>query len=218
MLRVLPAEELSWGKDYGHRMSTPAPNLPSRPGPYTVEEYFRLVEEGVLGPDDRVELLEGVIVPMPPSNPPHAHAVTISMRRLIMAVGERAVVRGHSTYVAGVRSAPEPAVAVVAGSTKDLRKRHPSAAILVVEVADSSLAMDRLTKSALYARNDVPEYWIINLRHGCVEVYRRPDPAAGLYRDIRVAAANETLTLVGLPDVEIAVADLLPSRPDDDEH
>jgi Uma2 family endonuclease len=198
-------------------MSTPAPNLPSRPGPYTVEEYFRLVEDGVLGPDDRVELLEGVIVPMSPSGPAHAHAVAILMERLIRAVGMRAVVRGQSTYVAGARSAPEPDVAVVVGRSRDFWTRHPSAAILVVEVADSSLPTDRLTKAALYARNDVPEYWIVNLRHGRVEVYRQPDATAGLYRDIRVAAEDETLTLAGLPDVEIAVADLLPSRPDDDE-
>ncbi|MCW5892122.1 MAG: Uma2 family endonuclease [bacterium] len=198
-------------------MSTPAPSLPSRPGPYTVEEYFRLVEDGVLGPDDRVELLEGVIVPMPPANPPHANAVSILMQRLILAVGGRAIVRGQSTYVASLRSAPEPDVAVVTGSSDDYWKRHPNAALLVVEVADTSLATDRLTKAALYARNEVPEYWIVNLRHGRVEVYRRPDAAAGLYRDIRVAAEDETLSLVALPDVAIAVADLLPGRPADDD-
>ena len=63
-------------------MSTPAPNLPSRPGPFTVEEYFRLVEDGVLGPDDPVELLEGVIVPMPPANPRHGNQVAALTKRL----------------------------------------------------------------------------------------------------------------------------------------
>jgi Uma2 family endonuclease len=198
-------------------MSTPGPEMPSRPGPYTVEQYFRLLEDGVLGPDDRVELLEGVIVPMSPANPAHANAVSILMQRLIVAVGNRGVVRGQSTYVAGQWSAPEPDVAVVAGSFDDYWTGHPSAAILVVEVADSSLATDRLTKAALYARHGVSEYWIVNLRHGRVEVYRRPDAASGLYRDIRVAAKDETLTLVGLPDVAIAVAHLLPDRTDDGE-
>lgn len=196
-------------------MSTPAPNLPSRPGPYTVEEYFRLVEDGVLGPDDRVELLEGVIVPMSPSGPAHAHAVAILGRLLTLGIGERAIVRSQSTFVAGRMSAPEPDIAVVPEDA--YWRHHPDGAVLVVEVSDSSLATDRLTKAALYARNGIPEYWIVNLRHGRVEVYRQPDAVAGLYRDIRVAANDETLPLVGLPDVAIAVADLLPDRPDDDE-
>jgi Uma2 family endonuclease len=197
-------------------MSTPAPNLPSRPGPFTVEEYFRLVEDGVLGPDDRVELLEGVIVPMPPANPRHGNQVAALTKRLVMAVGDRAVVRVQTTYVAGPMSAPEPDLVVVPGTLDDYWDETPSAALLVVEVADSSLATDRLTKGALYARNGIPEYWIINLRHGRIEIYRTPDAVAGLYRDIRVAAENETLTLVGLPDVRIAVADLLRGRPADD--
>lgn len=197
-------------------MSTPAPSLPSRPGPYTVEQYFRLAEEGVLGPDDRVELLEGVIVPMSPANPPHANEVAALTKLFVMALGDRALVRVQTTFVAGPMSAPEPDISVVPGTLGDYWKAHPRAALLVVEVADSSLATDRLTKAALYARAGIPEYWIVNLRHGRVEVYRQPD-ATGLYRDIRVAAEHETLTLVALPDVCLAVADLLAGRPADDE-
>ncbi|MGH7337972.1 MAG: Uma2 family endonuclease, partial [Myxococcota bacterium] len=150
-----------------------APNESTR---ITVERYFDLVEAGVLSEDDRVELLEGVIVAMTPSNPPHAAAVTMVTRALFRAVGERASVRTQCALVLTPYSCPEPDVAVVPGSDRDYISTHPATALLVVEVADASLQQDRITKAAIYAAAGIPDYWIVNLRNGVVEVMRAHRP------------------------------------------
>ncbi len=193
-------------------MSDLAPSQPSEPTRLTVERYFGLVETGVLSEDDRVELLEGVIVAMAPSNPPHDSCVTRATLALLHAVRERAVVRPQCSLVIGRHSVPQPAVAVVPGSLSDHDSRHPDSALLVVEVADSSLQQDRLTKSAIYAAAGIPEYWIVNLRQGVLEVLRDPDPPRAHYRDVRTLRGGEGVELATLPGVVVAVADLLPSR------
>jgi Uma2 family endonuclease len=193
-------------------MADLTPAVPSEPTRMTVERYFGLVEAGVLSEDDRVELLEGVIVAMTPSNPPHAAAVGLVTRALMLALGDRAAIRTHCTIVLPPWSAPEPDVAVVAGSHHDYATAHPQTALLVVEVADSSLLQDRLSKAAIYAAARIPEYWIVNLRAGVVEVMRDPDREQARYRDVRAYAEGARIALVEIP-AEVSVADLLPARP-----
>jgi len=180
------------------------------PPRYTVDRYFALVDEGVLGPDDRVELLEGVIVAEPPSDPPHASGVSLAYAALMTAVGERAAIRVQLPLIVGQHSVPEPDVAVVPGRLRDYSTRHPTTALLVIEVAKSSLIQDRLTKAAIYATAGIPEYWIVNLRARRVEVYRAPEPAAGKYADVRVSSQGERIELVALAGTTVAVDDLLP--------
>jgi len=193
-------------------MAIPAPTEPAAPTRMTVERYFALVDEGLLEPDDRVELLEGVVVAISPSNPPHATVVSLVFQALVEAVGTRAAVRCQCAIILGRYSAPEPDVAVVAGHQRDYITAHPRTALLVVEVADTSLAQDRVTKGALYAAAGIPEYWIVNLRADCVEVLRDPEREAGRYRDRIVVGHGERLTLVALPDVHVATDDLLPGE------
>src|SRR5262245_20077077 len=193
-------------------MMHPAPTEPAPTGRYTVEQFFALADAGVLSPDDRVELLEGVVVSMSPKNPGHDAAVNRTLYALVRAVGERATVRYQSSLVIRPHSVPEPDVAVVPGSISTYDTAHPTEALLAVEVADSSLAQDRITKAALYAAAGVPEYWIINLRDDRSEVLRRPDPEARCYRDARLAVRGETIALAALPDAVVAVNDLLPGR------
>jgi len=144
----------------------PAGTVPER---FTVEQFFALVDEGMLQPDDRVELLEGVIVAMAPSNAPHASATSRVADALRGAVGKRALIREEKCLILGLYSAPEPDVALVPGTEETYDDAHPRTALLVVEVADSSLAQDRITKAAMYAGAGIPEYWIVNLRDHCVE-------------------------------------------------
>jgi len=122
---------------------------------YTRERYFALVEEGLLRADDRVELLEGMIVATSPQNPRHASATTRVYDALREALGRRAVIRVQLPLIAGAYSVPEPDVAVVPGRPADYDDAHPTTALLVVEVADSSLVEDRLTKAAIYAAADI---------------------------------------------------------------
>lgn len=186
--------------------------IPSEPTRIPTSEYLRLVETGVLGEDDRVELLEGVIVAVNPSSPPHATAVMKTTYALMRAVAGRATVRTQCDFIASMWSVPEPDIAVVPGSVDDYTASHPRSALLLVEASDSSLTQDRLSKSRIYAAAGVPEYWIINLREHVVEVMHDPDPATALYRVTRIAAAGETLELTALPGARVAVAELLPPR------
>lgn len=194
-------------------MADLAPADPAVPVHWTTGQYLRLVEEGVLGPDDRVELLEGVIVAVPPSNVSHDGTLGLVSAALFRAVGERAVVRVQLSLVAGHHSLPEPDVAVVPGSARDYERTRPTSALLVVEVSDTSLKQDRLTKSAIYAAAGIPEYWIVNLPDGCVEVRRQPDPIGRRYASVAIVGRGETIELVALPGVRAAANDLLPWQP-----
>ena len=178
----------------------------------TSEEFFELVARGVLAPDDRVELLEGVIVAMAPQNPRHATGVHMVHDAVSRAVGTRALVRQQFPLIAGLLSVPEPDVAVVPGSVSDYLDRHPTTALLVVEVADSSIVQDRLTKTAIYAAAGVPEYWVVDLVGDRVEVHRSPIPAERRYGETSLVLRGGRLDLVALPGASVAVDDLLPSR------
>jgi len=177
---------------------------------YTSESYFRLVEAGILHAEDRVELLEGVIIAMSPQNPPHASTTAQVSDALRDAIRKRAVIRVQSPLVAGGYSVPEPDIAVVPGRHSDYVSAHPTTALLVVEVADTSLLPDRLTKAAIYATAGIPEYWVVNLRDDCVEVFRAPDQSAGRYNENIIAHRGDRVDLVSFSDTSIAVDDLLP--------
>jgi Uma2 family endonuclease len=192
-------------------MARPAPADPAVPARWTTEQFLRLVDEGVLGPDDKVELLEGVIVAMAPSNIAHDGALGLVSQALFRTVGERAVVRVQLSFAAGTHSLPEPDVTVVPGSGRDYERSRPTSAPLVVEVSDTSLKQDRLTKAAIYAAARIPEYWIVNLHEDCVEIRRKPDPKLRRYRSVAVARRGETIAMSALPGVDVAVDDLLPS-------
>jgi len=179
---------------------------------YTADEYFRLAANGALDPNDRVELLEGVIVAMAPQDPRHASATTLAHEALREAVGKRALVRVQLPLMLGSHSVPEPDVAVVPGTAADYFDAHPVMAVLVVEVAVTSLAQDRLTKTRMYAAAGIPEYWIINVHEEWVEVFRQPDRTAHAYRETRISRRGDRLELVGLSGAIVQTGDLLPGR------
>jgi Uma2 family endonuclease len=112
-------------------------------------------------------------------------------------------------------SAPEPDLAIVAGSVRAYRVTHPTSASLVVEVADSSLAFDRSWKASIYARAGIADYWIVNLVDRLLEVYRDPaadsaTPLGYAYRQRLSFGPNDRVAPLAFPDVTIAVSDLLP--------
>ncbi|MER3473230.1 MAG: hypothetical protein C4335_04200 [Armatimonadota bacterium] len=173
---------------------------------FTPEEYHRMAEIGLFD-GERVELIEGEIVQMPPIGPTHTvctHRGFLCLQRLL---GDVFFVRMQSPLSLG-DSEPEPDVAVVPGKPTDYISSHPSTAVLVVEVAQSSLEYDRQVKGALYARAGIPEYWLVNLEERRVEVYRDPAPDLG-YRSRRIYMPGETLTCLQKPDNPISVDDLL---------
>ncbi|MEO7667396.1 MAG: Uma2 family endonuclease [Dehalococcoidia bacterium] len=178
---------------------------------FSVEGCFELVERGLLEADDHVELLEGLIVASPAQGPLHASVTMCVDAALRRAIGDRASIRIQMPLLVGPRSAPEPDVALVPGAPVDnYRDRHPSHALLVVEIAESSLPQDRLTKLRVYARAGVAEYWTVNLRDRCVEIHAEPDVDKRVYAALRTAGIGDVVELVALPGAKIAMADLIP--------
>ena len=178
-------------------------------GRVTRERYWRLVEDGVIGPDDRVELLEGVIVAMSPQNAPHAFAIA-RLDELLRATGTAVSIRIQLPLDLSEYSTPEPDVAVVAGRTADYATAHPTTALLVVEVADATLVQDRMTKAPMYAAAGIPEYWLVNLRTHCVEVFAAPVAGERRYASTMTVRPGDVLVPTTLTGVAIPVAELLP--------
>lgn len=172
------------------------------------EEYEQMVEAGILGPEDRVELVAGEILTMSPQNSPHATAVRLVENALRFAFPAGHDVRAQLPLALSEDSEPEPDVMVVAGSPRDYRDAHPSTALLVVEIGDSTLSLDRGLKKSIYARAGIPEYWILNLLSGVLEVYR--EPRDGEYASASTLGPRDTICPLSSPAVTVLVADLLP--------
>ena len=174
----------------------------------TVDEYHRMIEAGILGEDEHVQLLSGTLVAMTPQGRPHARVVQRLNRLLVRAVGDDLEVLTQLPLTLLDESEPEPDLAVVRAEDARSGEHHPRTAVLVIEVAGDSLRLDRQSKASLYARAGIPEYWIANLAEATVEVHREPDPAAGSYRVRTVVPAGETLVAATVPGVTIDVAAL----------
>jgi Uma2 family endonuclease len=175
---------------------------------WTRDEYYRMADSGILRPDDRVELIDGEILTMAPQKSPHATAMQLAHDALREAFGDGFSVRPQLPLALDETNEPEPDLAVVTGSPRDYVEGHPSTALLVVEVAETSLAFDRGVKKALYARFGIPEYWIVDLLAHRLEVYRSPQDDG--YRDQRVLTEADSIAPLARGESAIAVADLLP--------
>lgn len=170
-------------------------------------EYDRMVDSGGFDPNDRVELLDGEIWEMSPLGSRHATAYELVGSALQSAFPQD-YVRHQLPFALDRVSEPEPDVAVVNGSIRDYADRHPSQALLIVEVSDSTLSYDRGRKLTAYARNEVPEYWLLDLTAAKLEVYR--DPTSESYASRSLLVPGDTVTPLHAPDSVIAIADLLP--------
>ncbi|MDO9708968.1 Uma2 family endonuclease [Paracraurococcus lichenis] len=174
-----------------------------------VHEYYRMAEAGILTREDRVELIEGEIVDMVPIGSPHGGTVNALNYRLTRQVGDAATVSVQGPLRLSDVSEPQPDLMLLKPRPDFYRSGHPTAAdvLLLVEVAQSSLAYDRKVKLPLYARHGVPEVWIVNLGEGVVEVHRTPKDET--YQDATTAGRGDTLEPALLPGLRIAVAEVL---------
>ena len=177
---------------------------PERLRPLRRVEYERMVEGGLFA-DERVELLQGVIVEMSPQGTRHAATVQRLTSTLVPALAGRAEVRIQLPLAVAVDSLPEPDVAAVAPGNYD--RAHPATAFLVVEVAETSINKDRLVKTEIYARAGIPEYWIVDLVAGVVEVHT--DVIEGRYGRLTPCRSTDAIRLREFPAVEIKVADII---------
>jgi Uma2 family endonuclease len=175
---------------------------------FCAAEVLRMVEEGILGEDEPVELLEGELVVTPPQGPPHSAVVSDLDGRLREIYRPGCHVRPQCPLAGATDSLPEPDLAVVRGKPRDYIKAHPSGGdvLLVVEVARTSQAIDR-RKVRAYAKIGVPVYWLLDLAARRLEV--RSEPDGDDYRSTRLLRESESVTLPGV-DASWTVASLLP--------
>lgn len=176
---------------------------------FTVAEYHLMAKAGILGEDDRVELIDGEILRMTPIGRLHAAAVDRLTEHWSRSAGDVAQIRVQSPIVVDDESELQPDLSLLRRKADYYASGHPRAqdVLLIVEVADSSLTFDRDVKVPLYARGGIREVWLVDLDGDAVSVFRDPSPTG--YRNVSTYRRGEWLSPEALPGREIAVADLL---------
>lgn len=176
---------------------------------FTVDEYHKMGDAGILHEDDRVELIEGEIVEMSPMNVPHAVCIDRLNKLLNRQVPDEWTVRVQSPICLSVDTEPEPDLVLLKPRDYLKMQHHPGPddVLLAIEVADSTIRSDRRYKVPLYARAGISEVWLVNIAKKLVEVYS--DPFEGKYQSIRRVGLGEVLNLTALPGVSVAIDDIL---------
>ena len=181
---------------------------------FTVDQYHRMGEADIFDPDCRVELVNGEIFKMSPIDPWHAGIVDWLNHRFSTGLVGRAIVRVQNPTIVDRRSEPEPDVMLLRPREDFYRRAHPTPddTLLIVEVANTSLAHDLGRKLPLYARTGILEVWIVNRRDDAVDVFR--DPTADGYRDHSVRGRGDHVAPAAFPDLRLSVDELLGPMPD----
>lgn len=186
-----------------------------RPPPhrFTIDDYYKMAEAGILAEDDRVELLDGEIVDMPPISSEHAGAVNLTLAGLASCLPHRRyVVSVQNPVRLNLYNEPQPDLAVLRWREDGYTRGHPGAAdvLLLVEVMQSSADYDRQVKLPLYARFGIPEVWLLDLPGDRLEVHRDPGPEG--YRRVATVARGERVRALLVPELELDPVALLPPR------
>lgn len=179
-----------------------------KPHLFTVWDYHRMAEAGVFDEDSRVELIRGQIVDVSPIGATHFRMVNRLTRLLVPLVGGRGIVSVQNPVRLDDGSEPQPDVTILHPhmDEEDAGTPGPADVLLLIEVADSSLGLDRDVKAPLYAESGVVEYWIVNLQERVVEVYRAPD--GGRYNQVCRVDPSDALEILMLPGVGLPATEL----------
>lgn len=173
---------------------------------FTVHDYHRMGEAGILHEDDRVELIDGELVEMTAIGSRHFACVNELARLLVRTVGDDAIVSVQNPERLNEYNEPQPDLTVI--RPRDYRISLPvPEGVLLIEVSDTTLAYDRNVKLPLYARAGIREVWLVNLPTGTIE--RHTDPSGDSYRSLKQARRRETLESVALPGLALTVDDVL---------
>ncbi len=187
-------------------VATPMPP-PPRPYRFTVDDYYRMGEAGILKEDSRVELIEGEVVMLPPIDFDHAQGTHRSEKRLDRLLGDKFDVRCQHPVRLSAISEPVPDVSVVKLKSY-CSHPTPEDTLLILEIANSSLKEDLGRKKLMYAAAAIPEYWVLDLKGKELHVFTRPK--RGDYTEHRVLAADESVQSTTLKALKVKVAELLP--------
>ena len=177
---------------------------------FTVDEYYAMAEAGILKREERVELIDGVIVEMAPIGNNHMGTTDLYTMSLVRGVGDRAIVRVQGSILLAERSMPEPDLVLLRARQDFYRYRAavPDDVLLLIEVADSSVDYDRHQKLPRYAQAGIPEVWITVLPERIIEVHA--EPVAGRYTRNRIYVPGDTISPACFPDIVLSVDEILP--------
>ena len=176
---------------------------------FTVEQYHKMAESGILTENDRVELIQGEIVEMSPIGRHHAACVRRLVRLFTQRLGERTILSPQNPVELDDFSEPQPDVALLQPCPDFYESRHPQPKdiFLIVEVADTTAKSDREVKIPLYAKDNIAEVWLVDINQQCIEVYRQPSPTN--YQNVQTFQRSQTLSIHMFPDIEITVDEVL---------
>ncbi len=177
---------------------------------WSIADYHQMIEAGILDEDDRVELLEGKIVCKNFQSLFRASSIQRSSNFLFNLLSDRAEIRVQLPVILGNDSEPEPDLAIVRFDNHEYSFRHPEVAdiYLLIEVADSTIAKDRKQKARIYAKNQILEYWILDLQKRQVYVFRQPEES--VYREELILNSSDSIAMQAFPDVAIALDAMFP--------
>ncbi|MDE2785339.1 MAG: Uma2 family endonuclease [Chloroflexota bacterium] len=184
--------------------SPPAAAVPTRRR-FTVAEYYAMADIGILSENDRVELLDGDVIVMPPIGDWHAASVKLFNNTILPSLQGRAIVAVQDPVRLGDDSQPQPDIMLLQWRDDFYRNGHPAPGdvLLLIEVADSSVEFDRTVKLTAYARAEIPELWIVARAERRIEAYT--EPAGNEYATVRYFGPGETVAPQAFPDITMAV-------------
>ncbi|MEO0895393.1 MAG: Uma2 family endonuclease [Bacteroidota bacterium] len=164
----------------------------------SISQYNKMIDAGILTENDKVELINGEIIQMSPIG--HKHITTVNRLNMLFAsqFAPEAIVSIQNPVQLGTYNEPEPDVVLIKGPFKRYKNRKPALedVFVIIEVADSSLRFDREIKASMYAKENVPMYWIVNVEEDTVEVYTQPTPTG--YIQCELSTVNDKIDISGL--------------------
>lgn len=177
---------------------------------WTVQDYHRMSEMGILDPNERTELIAGQITLMVAKGTPHVITLQLLASGLLGQIGTTALIRTQDPIHLDDSSEPEPDLVIVRGEILDYIDRHPQPTDihLLVEVADSTLSYDCQVKDKVYAKAGIPEYWVIDIKNRQVHIFH--DPQATGYASQLILAESQTVSLFAFPAVIMPIGSILP--------
>jgi len=176
---------------------------------FTVEQYHKMLESGILTENDRVELIAGEIVEMSPIGTRHAACVARLIRLFTLTLADTAIIWVQNPIKLNDNSEPQPDVVLLQPRDDFYESGHPqpSDIFLLIEVADATVKYDREVKVPLYAKDNIVEVWLVDINEQSVEVYR--EPTSDGYRNIQQFSSGQTLSIQAFPEINITVNEVL---------
>lgn len=180
---------------------------------WTVQDYYRMSDLGILDSNERTELIAGQIVLMTAKGTPHVITLQLLANHIQSQLGTTALIRTQDPIRLDNFSEPEPDLAIVKGTILDYAEQHPvpDDIYLVIEVADSTLKQDCQVKDKLYARSNIAEYWVVDIKNRRVHIFR--DPTSTGYTSQLILTETHSISPLAFPEIVLSIASILPPVP-----